>query len=292
MGLDAVVRCRCWEDGLCSEPPVPRDDVYIDEDGYISSRTLDKAWHELNYDEFIKRYDSLDRSFDEWCQHACVHEDMEICDERIGNWSGVGELNYLIERAGRRRPFPILSHMIPDGNGGQFPARLASAALEEFDVFVQVIAGFNKSWLVNVTSGEQPTVAYPHEWKIEMDERESLASCKVVVPDRDGIRHEFRRFRQEPLRDEEITGETEYERRKRREWGWGDWPVRLIDLDTGDTAIIAASLDVDFAGKPAEYRFEEHRAPYMSEDGTYWRAEVLRRLLKASLETGNPIQWC
>lgn len=23
MGLDAVVRCRCWQDGLASDPPVP-----------------------------------------------------------------------------------------------------------------------------------------------------------------------------------------------------------------------------------------------------------------------------
>lgn len=41
MGLDASVRCRCFEEGKLSPGPVPLEDVYVDTEGYLSSRKLD-----------------------------------------------------------------------------------------------------------------------------------------------------------------------------------------------------------------------------------------------------------
>lgn len=43
MGLDATVRCRCFEEGKLVPGPIPVGDLYVDEEGYISSRKLDKA---------------------------------------------------------------------------------------------------------------------------------------------------------------------------------------------------------------------------------------------------------
>ena len=41
MGLDASVRCRCFEEGKLRPGPVPLEDVYVDTEGYLSSRKLD-----------------------------------------------------------------------------------------------------------------------------------------------------------------------------------------------------------------------------------------------------------
>lgn len=43
MGLDASVRCRCFEEGKLKPGPVPVEDLYIDSDGYLASRKLDEA---------------------------------------------------------------------------------------------------------------------------------------------------------------------------------------------------------------------------------------------------------
>lgn len=47
MGLDATVRCRCFEEGKLKPGPVPYDDLYIDGEGYIASRRLDARRAEL-----------------------------------------------------------------------------------------------------------------------------------------------------------------------------------------------------------------------------------------------------
>ncbi len=36
MGLDASVRCRCFEEGLVSDPPLPMEDLYVDDEGACS----------------------------------------------------------------------------------------------------------------------------------------------------------------------------------------------------------------------------------------------------------------
>lgn len=41
MGLDATVRCRCFEEGKLKPGPVPYDDLYIDVDGNLASKKLD-----------------------------------------------------------------------------------------------------------------------------------------------------------------------------------------------------------------------------------------------------------
>ena len=55
MGLDAFVRCRCFEEGRVSQPPVPMEDLYVDEEGYIASRTLCSEYERLGYKMFYER---------------------------------------------------------------------------------------------------------------------------------------------------------------------------------------------------------------------------------------------
>ncbi|MFL0293188.1 hypothetical protein ACJH6J_19350 [Mycobacterium sp. SMC-18] len=80
MGLDAHVACNCFRDGLCTEPPVPRTMLTINECGDV------ELIDEQNCD-----VDVANDVYD-WTIHACAHEDMVLVSEWVGNISGVAWL--------------------------------------------------------------------------------------------------------------------------------------------------------------------------------------------------------
>ena len=108
MGVDAWVRCNCWENGLTSEPPVPREQLYIDEFGSLA------ATNEEDEEEI-----------EAWLETACDHPEMVLAGERIAyhNW---------FERFGRMlsgQPFPTLVTEL--GMSYATPAEAAERALAE-----------------------------------------------------------------------------------------------------------------------------------------------------------------
>ena len=137
MGLDGTVRCRCFEEGGLRPGPVPLEDVYVDEEGYLASRTLDEARERLTRRQFDARYADLERAFDDWLRSCCEHEDGELCAEHVGNWSGCAEFRVLVKRVGGEKNYPLLSALLPDGNGGTYPAEKAAATLAELDRFAK-----------------------------------------------------------------------------------------------------------------------------------------------------------
>lgn len=139
MGLDATVRCRCFEEGKLKPGPVPFDDLYIDSDGYLASRKLDEAREAYDGRRFEARYYELDRAFDAWLERCCEHEDGEYCTEWVSNWSGCAEFRHLVRKAGGEECFPLLNHLLPDANGGLYPAEKAEATLEELDRFLEAL---------------------------------------------------------------------------------------------------------------------------------------------------------
>lgn len=147
MGLDATVRCRCFEEGKLKPGPVPFDDLYIDEEGYLSSRKLEDADLKYDYRQFRARYGELYDALEDWADHACEHEHGEYCNEHVGNWSGVHVFEGLVEDAGGEAEFPLLSKMLPRVNDGVYPAELAKPTLEELDRFVGKVAEIDESVL-------------------------------------------------------------------------------------------------------------------------------------------------
>lgn len=112
MGLDAYVRCRCFEEGKLKPGPVPFDDLYIDEDGYLSSKKLDAARSVYDRRRFSARYGQLEDDFLAWSENCCEHEDGEYCSEWAGNVAGVAQFQALVEQLGggsRRIPVAELS---------------------------------------------------------------------------------------------------------------------------------------------------------------------------------------
>ena len=140
MGLDGTVRCRCFEEGRLRPGPVPLEDVYVDEEGYLASRTLDEARERLTRRQFDARYADLERAFDDWLHSCCEHEDAELCAEHVANWSGCAEFRELVDRAGGEKNYPLLSALLPDGNDGTHLAEKAAAALAELDRFAEWVA--------------------------------------------------------------------------------------------------------------------------------------------------------
>lgn len=68
MGLDAFVPCRCWQEGLTSEPPTPRALIVWTEG------ELDLT---LPYDGNEELYSR----FDGWKHDCCEHKDIEYAAE-------------------------------------------------------------------------------------------------------------------------------------------------------------------------------------------------------------------
>ena len=140
MGLDGTVRRRCFEEGRLRPGPVPLEDVYVDEEGYLASRTLDEARERLTRRQFDARYADLERAFDDWLHSCCEHEDAELCAEHVANWSGCAEFRELVDRAGGEKNYPLLSALLPDGNDGTHLAEKAAAALAELERFAEWVA--------------------------------------------------------------------------------------------------------------------------------------------------------
>jgi hypothetical protein len=140
VGLDAAVYCNCWRDGKTAEPPIPREWVNVDEDGWVwnSNPTWPPGAQEgtPEYDQAMAK----DIAFDVWkVNGACSHENMQLVHERIANWSGVGGLRQALREAGESEFATVLAEL-PEGNGGHTPSALALRMVEEIDRFLALLA--------------------------------------------------------------------------------------------------------------------------------------------------------
>lgn len=170
MGLDAFVRCRCFEEGKLINCPVPYEDLYLDEDGYVSSRTLDEAQATLSYEEYRARFGRLDDEFFEWKMHPCKHEDMEYCSAHVCNIMGWVTLRCIFEDADEDM-LPTLNTMLPTSNDGFFPASKAQQALDELEILRAHVR----------TSGDQAEIEWV-DWKAGTLERLLRASLETGNP--------------------------------------------------------------------------------------------------------------
>lgn len=121
MGLDATVRCNCFEEGLTKPPPFPLNWLILREDGYFGLRPeadVAENW----------------RQFEEWEKTCCEHKQMEAASEHISNWSGYRLFQAALENVGWEN-FPLLAKELPNANGGLMASEAAASALFELDLF-------------------------------------------------------------------------------------------------------------------------------------------------------------
>lgn len=108
MGLDARVRCRCFEDGRLKPGPVPVTDLYIDEDGYLASRTLDTASIRYDWRRYHARYGKLDEEFTLWLEDCCEHENGEYCSNGLARGACMGCFRMRLKKLVARKSFRYL----------------------------------------------------------------------------------------------------------------------------------------------------------------------------------------
>lgn len=137
MGLDAFVKCNCFEEHKLKPGPVPYEDLYIDVDGYLSSKKLDSMLQKYDFDKFDARYGKLWDQFIEWKETCCEHEGCEYSREWVSNWWGVWHFTHLVEVCGGKEKFPLLAELLPHANGGFYPAAKAEATLLELEEFLK-----------------------------------------------------------------------------------------------------------------------------------------------------------
>ena len=110
MGLSASVRCRCWEEGRTSEPPIPRDRIEI---GELDMLAVAGPWD-----------GTAEAAVSKWVYSgdACAHDRMQVADEGIGNWAAVRMFQDTLRAAGEEN-FPVLTTHLPNGTDGLIPPR-------------------------------------------------------------------------------------------------------------------------------------------------------------------------
>ncbi len=292
MGLDAFVRCRCFEEGKTTAPPVPLEDLFVDEEGGISSRTLCTERKRLRHDDYWRRYDELEDRLLDWTETCCAHEDMHACDEFVCNLSGWSKLRWLFNALGGETP--TLAGMLPYANGGSFPAEFADAALAELAALEGKLPQLLPDTYTDLVRRHDGVVAWrhydgePYEWRHYPARLTDGALYYWEDEDPDEPPHESADFASPHFRATLIEGRIDpcFNTQRRG-------TVLLEDLEGRSPSREVSwwgfcQIDTMFREDPVEYRVVKGS----DEEWGRWKIGIIRRLLEASLETGNPIQWC
>lgn len=286
MGLDASVMCDCFREGRAAEPPVPRDWLEIDEDGYLNPRP--------GHDSGTVR-----SAFYAWRKGCCAHPGMDRAWESIANWSGVAQFKEALAKVGRPR-FPVLLAELPRNNGGLTAPDRAALALGELDDFAALDRIGTITCLVATATGEVLRRRVDADDGIFLLDGSTgvdvgFDGSGLFVRDRDGGRELFRARR---VRQTRLDPDAP-------EYGPEKGRVVLEDLDTGRTyegRTAISGRDIpwpdgrlqDDRGRvrsdyPAGLHVEDR--PQTPADFAFI-VEPLRVVFRASVETGNPVRWC
>lgn len=284
MGLDAFVRCRCFEEGKLKPGPIPFEDLYIDDEDYISSKFLDQKRKELSSEQFRERYGDLESDFLDWIDSACEHEYGEICSERVGNFCGLLSIDAVLSSDEGESKYPLLNNMLPDGNGGLYPVEKAQPTLDELDRFIEEHAKVQGYQLIdeethkvifsrafddgfcmycddNINYGFAKDKMYFHQNKLSQsyqtdhfyqipdDDYKQTQKVVVYCDDPNNCESNFRMTLRGPI------------------------DIKLDNSVLRSFSVQKATLD-------------------FKETSHFWRLNKIRNLLIASIETKHPIIWC
>ncbi len=118
MGLDATIRCRCFEEDATDPLPFPREWLAVDDQGGLVLRpeheTPERFWQ-----------------LRDWMNVACAHAGMDLVVLAIGEWDDVYRFRDSLARDPGR--FGVLLAELPVANGGALEPSLCALALEELD---------------------------------------------------------------------------------------------------------------------------------------------------------------
>ena len=264
MGLDASVGCRCWRDGVTTPPPVAAELIVEDDDGY-----LDLA---VPYDDDNR---ALHDAFGRWHYgQACPHRRMEHTDVRISNWAGYRRFQHALGEQGWEH-FPMLRAHLPQANGGLLPAQDADAALAELTLFAAIAPPVDRTELRDEDSGEtlmvhvdayQGTAIWSPGFHAGVDPRGFFVLDVAVEPPAETFRS--MRFTQRVLDD----GRAEL-------------------ADERQALVLDRPIKSWTEGRPPTARLAVSTSPSEVEAEFGEILDALTAVLRAAIETGNPVRW-
>lgn len=285
MGIDASVRCRCWQDGTSTPAPIP---VHLDEAGELQAiDDDDESWHRVVT----------------WQENACPHPHMDQACERISNYGGYRAFEEALRVLGWNR-FPSLHGALPQlVSPSAAPPVLGARALAR--ACLEELRLFEKSYRASAVGLFDD--AHPEEplhTRIDTEYHFLVLAGAVGIEagfDEDGIYFIDRATNQRLFRARKLLQRI---RNPKRIHDVEPGMVDFIDLDTGKTWASTFGLQ----GAPVPWpdgRLEDDRGrscpsyplklsvrPFAIDASHFeYILTPLKVILTASIVTDNPIRW-
>jgi hypothetical protein len=270
MGLNASVRCRCWEDGL-SVPEALRDYLVLDDEDHLGLR-VGHAGNEERH-----------RIWEDWGVSCCPHAEMRAASEYIASWAGVGEFRDVLHRAGPEH-YPTVLRELPQVNGGVTYADAAERMLAELDAFMSLGALQWRSVLIAMPDGSEVEVVPLGEESISAragDVEQGVDGDGFFLRSGKRILFRSRRF-------EQILADIPDDVRQAVVFRALDSPQCTVGL-----VVLGSPLrgETDRRHRPLyPSLLSVERRPLLAADYADL-VDPLRRLCRASIETRNPVRW-
>lgn len=268
MGLDAFVRCRCWQEGITTTPPVPADLIGEDGEGYLTLSTP--------YEGHEDRHHSVDG----WIRNgACPHKHMDFASERISNWSGYTLFQSALEAAGS--DFPTLSAELPNHNGGQLSPTSAAAALIEIAAFRAQPTVGTETNLIDASTGETLITGVPIYGGVFIWDGRTKHNFALDSPAGLTIINTATNPESAIFRTHNFT--------QKQSWRGGYW---FTNLDTGQRTKVPVRAPINPKNSPTCPRRLRVQNTPVTPDRFDHIVIPLTRVLQAAVTTGNPVVWC
>lgn len=276
MGLDASVKCRCWEDGLCHPPAslAPRL--------RYNSETAEVT-QSIPTNISIEKLCALDLEYYNWIMDdACVHQRMEIVAERISNWAGLRSFQHALRSLGEAS-YPALLREIPNRNGGLTKPADARICLAELDCFCSA-GPFGR--IVELLDGNSSAVLHSRVESYDgwlgtdgatgISHRLNSDGIFQIEHGRAGV------MQHDP--DAKILFRSKAFTQALTPTG----KISFTDLLSGKQFTCASGIEDASGHRPALLKITKRR----DVPGRYaCRVEALRRVFSASIDTGHPVLW-
>ena len=284
MGLDAFVRCRCFEEGKLKPGPIPFEDLYIDDEDYISSKFLDQKRKELSSEQFRERYGDLESDFLDWIDNACEHKYGEICSESVGNFCGVLNIYAALSSDEGESKYPLLNNMLPNSNNDLYPVEKAQPTLDELDRFIEEHAKVQGYQLIDEETHKVIfSRAFDDGFCMYCDGyiNYGFAKDKMYFDQNKLSQHFYAdHFYQIPADDYEQTQKVVV------------YCDDSNDCESNFRMTLRGPIDIKLDNSVLRNFSVQKATLDFKETGHFWRLNKIRNLLVASIETKHPIVWC
>jgi hypothetical protein len=276
MSYSAFVVCNCFQNGKTEKPP-HEEYVKFDEDGLYLD-VPDEIWRK---DE-DKVY-QMDSEFEKWKNNSCEHDEMELCYEHLSNNLGMSDFRQIVKILGGKQKYPILTEFLPTANGGILPAKFANNALQELvelekeqhlEERVILIENSTNELKASVNADTYLIFVFTaynkYNYGIDNDGFFILENIEE-----DGKEVSYVVFRSKNFRQRQISKEE----------------FRFIDNKTNNSFFCSVGLHSNEENPKEVYEFSIKKEKAKIAEEYNYMIEPLKKLTKASVESGNPIHW-